>query len=111
MLVGQSSLVTQGGGQQRTITSKQQQSVISAPVAGARPGMQQATVVLPVGKKVPGARGAMTEVSRWQGSITFGGGKKAMPPPVPSHCTWISVGQMICGRQSFAEVGQFATIT
>src|SRR5882762_5933400 len=101
MFVGQSSRVMQGGGQQRTITSKQQQSVVSAPVAGLCQVMQQTTVVLPFGKKVPEARVQLTEVTRWQGSITFGGGKKAMPPAAPSHCTWISVGQIICGRQSF----------
>ena len=84
--------------QQRRITSKEQHSVMDAPVAGSRQMMQLTTVVLPFGKKEPEVCVLVIEMGRLHGLITLGGGKKAMPPPVPSHWTRMSVGQIIYGR-------------
>src|SRR2546423_921463 len=63
-------------GQQRTITSYEQHSVMEAPVAGSRHVMQLATVVLPFGKKVPDLWVVLSERARLQ-EVDKGAGRAA----------------------------------
>src|SRR4051812_42197740 len=98
MSCGQNTRTQSGGGQQRTITSNEQHSVISAPVAGSRQVMQQTTTVFPLGKKLPETCVQLVPTTSLQGSITRGGWKNTTPPSEPWHWTDTSVGQMICGR-------------
>src|SRR5260221_3766055 len=110
--VGQISLVTQFvGGQHRTTTSKQQHSVASRPVVGFFQVTQQATVVLPLGKKVPETCVQLVATAKPHGSSTCGGGKNTMAPSGPVHETWVSLGQRICGWHWSVIRGQPATIT
>src|SRR6185369_14185283 len=96
---GQSRRETQFvGWQQRTTTSNEQQSFISAPVNGSRQVMHVTTVVFPFGKREPDLWLMVVPVTRWHGSIIFGSGKFTMAPADPSHWIEISVGQLIRGR-------------
>src|SRR5947207_2519726 len=113
MSLGQVRVLTQlVGWQQRTTTSKQQHSVVTAPVAGSWKVMQQATVVLPLGNTVPETWVQLVlRIGKLHGFVIFGGGKKTTAPLEPWQEIEMSVGQANSGWQLPVCGGQLVTST